>query len=159
MQKIKLTEVKISKRFKNTTPSERKMERVRKKYRETGMQDKPIVLDENGYLIDGYVRYLILKELDMEYVNCICKKNISDKISDYKKSPTYYIYGLHKNYDKEFVWRIPFTKVNDFIGKIIPGDKVLVNTRNGARNITVTKIALLDKPPIDKSIKKVIKVI
>lgn len=159
MQKIKLTEVKISKRFKNTTPSERKMERIRKKYRETGMQDKPIVLDENGYLIDGYARYLILKEFGEEYINCICKKNISDKILNYKKSPTYYIYGLHKSCDKEFVWRVPCTKIDDFIGKIIPGDKVLVNTRNGARNITVTKIALLDKPPIDKSIKKVIKVI
>lgn len=152
MQRIKLSDVKISNMFKISSPNEKKMNRVRNKYLQTGIQDKPIVLDENGYLVDGYVRYLILKDFGTEYINCIHRNS-------YKRTPTYYIYGLHKNCDKEFVWRVPHTKVNDFIGKVIPGDTILVGTKNGTKSITVTKIELLDKQPIDQRIKKVIKVI
>lgn len=159
MKQIKLSDVKISNMFKNSPPRERKMNRIRRRYLETGVQDKPIVLNEDGFLIDGYARYLILKDFGVEYANYIRKKAVINKIPSYKQTPTYYIYGLHKNCDKEFVWRVPHTKVNDFIGKVIPGDTILVGTKNGTKSITVTKIELLDKPPIDQRIKKVIKVI
>ena len=158
MRKIKLSDVKISNIFKNSPPNEWKMNRIRHNYIKYGVQDKPIVLNEDGFLIDGYARYLILKEFGEEYAKCIHKNTIK-KIPNYKEIPTYYIYGLHSGCDKEFVWRIPRTRIDEFVGKVIPGDTVLVGTKNGTKSITVTKIELLDKPPIDKCIKKVIRVI
>ena len=74
MQKIKLSDIKISEAFKNTPPVERKVERVRRKYLQDGVQDKPVVINENGYLVDGYIRYLVLQECGVEYVNYICIK-------------------------------------------------------------------------------------
>ncbi len=159
MQIIKLSDVKISNMFKNSPPNEKKMNRIRHNYIKYGVQDKPIVLDKNGFLIDGYARYLILQEFGEEYAKCIHKKNVIKKIPNYKKTPTYYIYGLHSGCDKEFVWRIPCTRIDEFVGKVIPGDSVLVNAKNGTRSITVTKIELLEKSPIDQCIKKVIRVI
>lgn len=159
MQKIKLSDVKISNMFKNSPPNERKMNRIRHNYIKYGVQDKPIVLDKDGFLVDGYARYLVLREFGEEYAKCVHKNNEIKKIPNYKRAPTYYIYGLHSGCDKEFVWRIPRTRIDEFVGKVIPGDSVLVNTKNGTRSIAVTKIELLNKPPIDKRIKKVIKVI
>lgn len=159
MQKIKLSDVKISNMFKNSPPNEQKMNRVRRNYIKYGVQDKPIVLDKDGFLVDGYARYLILQEFGEEYAKCVHKKNAIKKIPNYKKTPTYYIYGVHSHCKNEFVWRIPSTRIDEFIGKVLPGDTVLVGTKNGTRSITVTRIELLEKPPINKCIKKVIRVI
>lgn len=62
MQKIKLSDIKINEAFKNTSPTEHKIERVRRKYLQDGVQDKPVVINEDGYLVDGYIRYLVLQE-------------------------------------------------------------------------------------------------
>lgn len=159
MRKIKLQNIKIMHSFELTPPSDRKMNYVRKQYLKTGIQDKPIVLNEDGYLTDGYARYLMLKEFGVEFVNYIRKKTVTKSIPSYKQMPTYYIYGIHSHCKNEFVWRVPSAKIDEFIGKILPGDTVLVGTKNGTKSITVTRIELLDKPPIDKCIKKVIKVI
>lgn len=81
MRKIKLQDIKIMHSFELTPPSDRKMNYVRKKYLKTGIQDKPIVLNEYGHLIDGYARYLVLKEFGVEFVNYIRKKNCDKKYS------------------------------------------------------------------------------
>lgn len=40
---------------------------------------------------------------------------------------------------------------------ILPGDKILVETKYGAREIIVTKIEWLEECPIDKKVKNVYK--
>lgn len=164
MKRIKLSEIKISSAFANTTPSPHKIHKYRESYRENcHRQEKPIVIDKNNYLRDGYIQYLILKEDGVDEAMIIRKnkyKNnkISRKIPAYKNSKTTYIYGIHPEdkLKKERVWRVP----NTWIGwekDLLPGDNIIVDTKYGIRTIVITRIEWLDKPPVDYVIRRVVK--
>lgn len=166
MRKMKLSEIKIKPSFAETTPSEEKMEECRFNWRMYHKQDRYIVVDNEGYLIDGYIQYLILKEHKEEYAevkisNCKkkrwYKKNISDwNIPRYKSEPTTYIYGTHpnSNCNKEFTWRVP-ESWTDFIENICVGDTILCATKYGYSPVVVTRVQALNRPPIEIPIKKV----
>ena len=62
MGKMKLSEIKIRENFLNTIPSPTKYQKKREKWLRTGRQDRYIVVDNNGYLEDGYITYLVMKE-------------------------------------------------------------------------------------------------
>lgn len=166
MKKMKLSDIKIHNSFAESTPSEEKMCECRYNWRMYGKQDRYIVVDSEGYLIDGYIQYLILVEHKEEYAEVKIsnrrkkrwhRKNTEDwSIPHYKYNPTTYIYGIHpnSNCDKEFVWRIPesWTWLAE---NVQVGDTVLCATKFGCSPVVVTKVEVLDKPPIDIPIKKV----
>lgn len=166
MRKVKLSEIKIRKSFTETIPSESKMEECRENWKTYHRQDRWIVVDFEGYLIDGYIQYLVLKENNVEEAQVKIsnrrkkrwfKKNTSDwDISRYKNNPTTYIYGVHPKdkCNKQYVWRVP-ESWKDFADNVYVGDIVLCATKFGYSPVIVTKVEVLNKPSIEIPIKKV----
>ena len=68
MKWIALSDVIISEPFASSQPRSGKMNRVRKHYSEYGYVDKPIIINRKNVLLDGYIRYLVLKENNVSYV-------------------------------------------------------------------------------------------
>lgn len=167
MKKMRLADIKISKGFANTVPNQEKLHKCYQHWIETHKQDRDIVINHKGYLVDGYVQYIILMELGEEYADVVIGKkkdrnyekvqNINQKPT-YMKTPTIYISGSHKNNksNKEYTWRVPPTW-GDWADDLQIGDVILCNTKYGMKSIIVNKIEVLDKPPIDLPIKKVLK--
>lgn len=156
MKNMRLDDIKIRDSFASSRPSEEKMQMKKGEYIRSGKL-KPIMIDENNVLIDGYISYLILKEFGVENTTVIIKEK--DNLKKFMNKSTYYIYGIYKNAGKEYSWFVPNGCIDGFIGKALPGDKVLVNTRNGNKRVTITRIVLLDNPPVKQRIRKVIKLI
>lgn len=166
MKRMKLSDIKINEAFANTTPSEEKMNECRYNWRMYSKQDRFIVVDHNNVLIDGYVMYKVLMEHKEEYAEVKIsnrrkkrweRKNIKDwVVPRYKDNPTTYIYGTHPNSNcqREFVWRVPESWIG-FSDNIEVGDTVLCATKFGYSPVVVSRIEILDKPPIDIPIKKV----
>lgn len=164
---IKLSEIKISSSFAETTPKEEKMEECRKNYINHGKQDRYIVIDHTNTLIDGYIMYLVLKENNVDEA----KIKISDRrkkrwkrintkdwiIQHYKTEMTTYVYGVHPNSkcEKEFVWRIPKSWTG-FRDKIKVGDTILCGTKFGVSPVIVTKVEMLEQCPINMPVKRVV---
>lgn len=163
MERMKLSEIKISESFASTTPSEKKMEECRYNWRMYGKQDRFIIVNHNNVLIDGYVMYKVLMEHNEEYADVIYKEKHNRnyeklpkiKIS-YKNTPTTYIYGIHpnSNYDKEFCWRVP-ASWGDWASNLQIGDTILCQTKFGYAPVMVNRIEVLDECPIDMPVKKV----
>ena len=168
MKKMKMEDIKISKAFAATTPRTEKIENRKTEYLKTGKQSKCITIDRNGTLVDGYAMYLALyslgvKEVDVEYQN---NQNKSKRFREVpvihktkmKKRMNTYVYGVHQSpcSHKEYVWKIPNTRI-DLKSSISVGDRVLTANSCGAKVVTVTKIEVSDKPPVNGKIKKVIK--
>lgn len=59
---MKFEDIKIPIAFKQSKPNESKIESEREYYKENGTISKPLYITPNGFLINGYVKYLIMKE-------------------------------------------------------------------------------------------------
>ena len=163
MKKIKLSEIKITSAFENTTPNPEKVQKYREYFEENQKQSKPILLDYNNVLRDGYIQYLILKENGIEEATIIRKKKHKRlkerKITpSYKNSNTTYIFGTHPNSNctKEFVWRIP-ASWETWAENVEIGDTILCQTKFGFSPVVVSRVEILDKPPIETRVKRVAK--
>lgn len=163
MERIKLSDIKIKESFANTTPSEEKMNECREFWRYEGKQDRPIVLSSKGYLVDGYIMYLILMEHKEEYAEVIFKKKHNKRYErlpkvepSYKNTPTTYVFGVHPNSNctKEFCWRVP-ASWGKWANNIEVGDTVLCQTKFGFSPVIVNRVEVLDKPPVEMRVKKV----
>lgn len=170
---MRLSEIKIPEDFANSTPSITKYEKCKKYYKETGNQDRYIVVDENNVLVDGYIMYLVLKNHDVEYGNVkrltLRKHTYTDKqrkkygrlispkhVVTYKEKPTAYVYGKHPNSkdDKEYVWRLPQTW--GYMSLMLQkGDVIYCGTRFGVAPVVVTKVELKSNFDTNLCIKKV----
>ena len=163
MKTIKLSEIKITNAFENTTPNPEKVQKYREYYAENQKQSKPILLDYNNVLRDGYIQYLILKENGIEEATIIRKKKHKRlkerKITpSYKNSNTTYIFGTHPNSNctKEFVWRVP-ASWETWAENVEIGDTILCQTKFGFSPVVVSRVEVLDKPPVDIRVKRVAK--
>lgn len=163
MKKIKLSEIKITSAFESTTPNPEKVQRYRDYYEENEKQSKPILLDYNNVLRDGYIQYLILKENGVEEATIIRKKKykrLHDRksIPSYRKSETTYIFGTHPNSNctKEFCWRVP-ASWETWAENVEIGDTILCQTKFGFSPVIVNRVEILDKPPVDMRVKQVAK--
>lgn len=163
--KIKLEDIKIRKAFANSTPNEEKMIECREFWRYEGKQDRLIVLNHKNVLIDGYIMYLILMEHKEEYAEVTYTKKHNRRCerlpkveSSYKNTPTTYIYGVHPNSNckKEFTWRVP-SNWGNWADNIEIGDIVLCQTKFGFSPVVVNRVEILDKPPVEMRIKKVVR--
>lgn len=75
LRNLKLEDIKIKEDFKRTPPNNYKMKEKWNYYRKTGSLESDIVIDENGYLIDGYTSYLIAKADSIKKLDVIIKNN------------------------------------------------------------------------------------
>lgn len=165
MGRRKLDEIYISEEFANTTPNHKKVEEYRNYYNRNGVQAKPIIVNRKGILIDGYIQYLVLKENGEEDAVVIQRKYIPKNKKEreyvepaYRTEKTTYIYGVHPNSDskKERVWRVAKSWGN-WADNIKVGDLILCDTKNGYRQVKVTRIESLDECPVKFNVKKVVR--
>lgn len=156
MKKVKLKEIKIKPSFLSSVPNAKKVELYITKYVQTCKQAKPILIDKNGYLLDGYIQYLILKSFGVEKAEVIVKSK-PEKIT-YKNSRTIYVFGYHPKdrRAKEFVWRVP-ASWTEWANNVKIGDIIYCNTKYGSKKVVVNRIEVLSTPPVDICIRKVCK--
>ena len=144
---MKISDIKIQENFKTTTPSSRKLRECREYFKKHGIIDREIVVNKNGYLLDGYIGYLVLKENGVKDVEVVfTNKNHANK--------TIYVFGCHRDNGKEYVWRMPKKVKAD---NIVVGSNILVQTRFGIKSVTVTRIESLYSPPVAVPVKRVIR--
>ena len=158
---VKLSSIKIPKSYEATIPSEKKVRIKRKKYRKGKL--RAITINTDGFLINGYINYLILKENNVEdaEVNIVdIKKNDNSNVPEsYRNIKTTYIYGKHPNNksDKIYIWRIP-NKENwmKFSETVLPDDLIFCKTKFGCSPVIVQAIQTIDKCPVEFPVKKVL---
>lgn len=143
MKTIKVSEIVIPEKFIDSSPNEEKVMTIRQYINQHHKLDKPVVLNDNT-LVDGYIRYLVAVENEMDEIPFI-------KALDYKKEhpnsklPIHYITGKFKHGRKEYLWK------NDKGIPINVGDRVLVNSKNKITGknrgvVIVTNIFESDNP-------------
>lgn len=158
---IKLSSIKIPKSYAVTTPSEKKVRTKRKKYKKGKL--KTITINTDGFLINGYINYLILKENNIEEVevNIVdIKKNDNSNVPEsYRNTRTTYIYGKHPNNKSEkiYTWRIPNAESwRKFSKMVLPDDLIFCKTKFGCSPVIVQAIQTVDKCPVEFPVKKVL---
>jgi len=170
---MRLSEIKIPTDFESSTPNTYKYNKCERYYKENYKQDRYLIVNENNYLIDGYIMYLVLKNNGAEYGDARIvtlngrkytdrqrkhygKLIPTDKNDTYKRKPTTYVYGIHyKGFNhKTYMWRIPPTWTV-MIKELQPGDKVYCKTRFGKVPVIVTQIETKDKIDTDMIVRKV----
>ena len=158
---VKLSSIKIPKSYAATTPSEKKVRTKRKKYRKGKL--RAITINTDGFLINGYINYLILKENNVEdaEVNIVdIKKNDNSNVPEsYRNTRTTYIYGKHPNdkSEKIYTWRIPNAESwRKFSETILPDDLIFCKTKFGCSPVIVQAIQTVDKCPVEFPVKKVL---
>lgn len=67
----KLSNIKIKDSFIKHPPKKKKMDYKISHYLITGEFEQPIVINKEGYLIDGYTTYLICKNRNKKYVRVV----------------------------------------------------------------------------------------
>lgn len=151
---ININDVKIPIDFTESVPNVKKLNRARQYFIENGTLDKPIVVTKDMELVDGYIRYLVLKGYEVERTSCF-------KYYKAKQSPiVMYIYGKHPHQisDKEYVWRVPQSdKWNDFRENIEVGEQIQCYTKYGIKPVVITKTIKSDCRPMDIDSKLKIK--
>lgn len=155
-QIVKVEKIKIPLKFLKHPPKQEKINNYRNRFWHNKIDfcsDKPITVDEDYVLVDGYITYLILKEfynfLDLDFEKqtlVVCRQ-----LEDYRYESTVYVYGKHQGADKEYVWRMP--KDVEYIPKV--GEKIKVATSKGINFATVTKVETLPYCPYPGSVKLV----
>ena len=143
---MQLVDIKIPKSFKATQPNSSKLIACANYYRKFGQLDKPITVDTNMVLVDGYVRYLVAQKMGLTEVPI--KLMAHERI---------YVMGKHADAGKEYCWKIKIKDEKKFMERIHVGDKVIANTRKGSCPITITQILVRDTPPVEQKIKTIAK--
>lgn len=118
---IKLSDIRIPDQFKKSSPLQNKIEAARKYFDEYGKFDKPIVINKDNILMDGYIRFLLALELNMD---CIEVEYYNPDFLNEYAYPTNskYIRGKFDDYNKEYIWRANWNQNIDV------GDRVTVIT-------------------------------
>lgn len=84
MHLLPIQDIKVSDKFLKSVPNEGKINRYRDAYLlanesknsfcHCSGQVKPIVLDSHNVIVDGYIQYLIMEEMDENYCYCIYRE-------------------------------------------------------------------------------------
>lgn len=138
---MKISDIRVKRSFKQTEPGAEKMNFCREFYRDNGYIDKPIIVDGRGVLIDGYIRYLVLKENNVNETNVVVRGGISAMQPNIK----IYVFGKHQMDGKEYCWVINKNTSNIEFLKI--GNKAIVKTSRGKQKITITRVEKSIVPP------------
>lgn len=160
--KRKLENIIIPESFAEHTPKNYKLAECKRYWDRNHLQDRYVVINRDNVLIDGYCMYLVLKHYGVEE----CQVKVSeirqarfnriDRTNQYRGIPTTYVYGVH-NEDpdhKEYVWRLPRNWTD---GEVCVGEQLVVDTRRGESVMTVTRFDILEQPPVNGTVKKVLR--
>lgn len=144
---MRIEDIKIKDSFKHTYPSDAKLNACREYFKQHGTIDRQIVVNKNGYLVDGYIGYLVLCENGVNEVTVSCVNHV-------RTEKDVYVFGRHSGNGKEYIWRLSNRARNRHISV---GSKVLVDTKFGVKTAIVTKVEASFIPPADMPIKRVIR--
>lgn len=157
--KVNISDIKIQPEYEKTRPSKAKLKECEDFYLKYHKLDRYIGINSDGYLVDGYVGYLVAKKFGLQIVKI---KKTEEKLSDGNIKYLFlrpvkhtYVYGIHdeQHTNKKYVWRIPDNKNI----KLHVGDKAIVATKHGLSTISVTDIQRLPNKPINMRIRKVVR--
>lgn len=129
IEKFPIKEIIISEDFKNTPPTEGKMQFKREYLKKTGVLKKNIVINDENVLIDGYTTYLLALENGMDHVSII-------------KGYVEIVEAVHKKGGKAYSWKVP----THLIGSMSPGDKCIVHTSTGVKCVRVVNVVRQQYP-------------
>ena len=110
--KMNINDIKIPEYF--SPPNDEKYRLKEHAYIKSGYL-RPIVVDGNNLLKDGYISYLIMKRSGVKEVECV---------SDEDSEIATYIKGTHLNSKKEYIWMVPRRLIRRFVSSVTVGDKV-----------------------------------
>jgi hypothetical protein len=65
---LPLSEIYVLEHFAKSTPRDWKIRRVKDRLGAKKKLDKPITINKDHYIVDGYTRYLVAREIGMQYV-------------------------------------------------------------------------------------------
>ncbi len=167
---MKLSDIRIKKSFENSVPNDYKLTQCRDYWKQHCLYLHDIVVNKNGYLIDGYIQYLILKENGAENITVKdfdkkvhkrrspkIRKNDKKKTKSYRDVKTLYVFGIHPKGTKERVWRVPNKFQKEWENILNVGDAVMVKTKQGNAPIRITRIERLSECPVDIPVKRVVR--
>lgn len=120
---MKIDDIKTYPCFAAHSPKAEKMEQKEQYFAETGLLQSQIILDGNGYLINGFTSYLLAKEHGIQIVPVRYGKRQIVKAS-------------HKPGGKLYSWELPWI----LIDRVHTGDRVLVRTERGVQAVTVAAV-------------------
>ena len=120
-------------------PSDRKMERRRRYFKKHRDFQVDIVVDGEGYLLDGFTSYLLAKEYRIVDVPV---RHVEWQI----------IRAYHKPGEQLYTWRLP----EKLTGQISVGDKVDVHTQRGVQCVTVAAVERFIPPSGSQRMKMVL---
>lgn len=166
---MNLSDIRIKGSFENSVPNDYKLAQCREYWKQHHMYLHDIIVKNNGYLVDGYIQYLVLKENGIEDVEVKdfdrkvfnekpnARKNDKKKKKSYRDIETLYVFGVHPRGVKERVWRVPNKFQKEWEDILNIGDIVMVKTKRGNAPIEVTGIERLSECPVGMPVKKVVK--
>lgn len=59
---VNISQIRIKGSFKNSVPNDYKLAQCREYWSKHGFYLHDIIVNDKGYLVDGYIQYLVLKE-------------------------------------------------------------------------------------------------
>lgn len=165
---MKLSDIRIKKSFENSTPNDYKIAQCREYWKQHHLYNHDLVVQNNGYLVNGYIQYLVLKENGVEDVivkdfdkkvnrKSNIRKNSKKKTKSYRDTETLYVFGIHPRGTKERVWRVPNKFQKEWEEILNVGDILMVKTKRGNALIKITRIERLSECPVDIPVKRVVK--
>lgn len=92
-------------------------------FEETAIFQSQIILDRNGYLIDGFTSYLLARKYGIRTVPV-------------RHGRRRIVRASHKPGGKLYSWELPETLVD----RVSVGDKAVVRTQKGVRTVVVTAV-------------------
>lgn len=161
--KRKLSEIKITEEFLSTKPSNIKIQECRKFWGKNHKQDRYLVVNEEGYLIDGYIQYIILKEnkvdeAEIQISNVRENKWRRMKKDTYRNKLTTYIYGKHPGDEKKktYIWRVPNSnRWDEFKNNVEPDDMIFCYSKKRVAPVVVTEVITTKNCPVIYPVNKV----
>lgn len=120
---MKIDDIKIYPCFAAQEPKPEKMQEKEKYFEETGALQSQIILDGNGYLIDGFTSYLLAKKYGIRTVPV-------------RYGRRQIVRAVHKLGGKLYSWELPET----LIDRVSAGDMAVVRTERGVKAVTVAAV-------------------
>ena len=68
---VPLNSIKVNKAFRSTTPNIDKVVYCEQFYLQNGYFDRDIIINQHGYIMDGYMAYLVAKAQGLEKIKVI----------------------------------------------------------------------------------------
>ena len=120
---MEVDDIQIYPCYEEHPPKPEKMEHKAQYFEQTGRFQSEIILDKDGYLIDGYTSYLLAQQQGMRRV-----------LIRYGKRQI--IRAYHREGGALYEWELP----QSMIDRVSSGDKVLVPTKHGPKVVTVSAV-------------------